>query len=85
MDWGLELQQVYEILNMPDKIGMIDQILDMYKGKESHMMKHILIKYKVKICNIVFFLILDSHSTQFLKDVLPTEFTYHLTEIIQHK
>ena len=46
VDWEHELRVVYEALGMPEKIDMVDQILDMYRGKESQMMQSILYKYK---------------------------------------
>lgn len=46
VDWGRELREIYEVLNLPDKIPLIDQILDMYKGKEAQMMQTLLTKYK---------------------------------------
>ena len=45
-DWEKELREIYEVLNLPDKIPLIGQILDMYKGKEAQMMQTILMKYK---------------------------------------
>ena len=46
IDWGSELKIIYQLLNLPEKISMIDQILDMFKGKEEQMMESILVKYK---------------------------------------
>merc|ERR1711871_1825544 len=45
-DWEKVLREIYEVLNLPDKIPLIGQILDMYKGKEAQMMQTILMKYK---------------------------------------
>ena len=46
VDWGGELREIYLVLNLPDKIPLINQILEMYKGKEAQMMQTILMKYK---------------------------------------
>jgi hypothetical protein len=46
IDWRSELRDIYNVLNMPDKIVKIDQILDLYKGKEDQMIQSILFKYK---------------------------------------
>ena len=46
VDWGNQLREIYEVLNLPDKIPLIDQILEMYKGREAQMMQTILVKYK---------------------------------------
>ena len=46
VDWAAELKEVYSILNLPDKVPLIDQILEMYVGKETQMMQSILVKYR---------------------------------------
>ena len=46
IDYTAILKEIYVLLNLPEKISMIDQILDMYKGKESQMMQSILFKYQ---------------------------------------
>lgn len=45
IDWRAELCEIYNVLNMPDKIEIVDKILELYKGKEKSMLQTILQKY----------------------------------------
>ena len=46
IDWAEELARVYRVMGMPEKISSINQILDIWTGKEDQMIRSLMQKYQ---------------------------------------